>query len=40
VLDVIRENRRLELMTMGEIIGDIDWNEASDESEPLVEVIV
>jgi hypothetical protein len=25
VLEVIRANRRLELMTMGEVMGDIDW---------------
>jgi SNF2 family DNA or RNA helicase len=39
VLDVIRENRKLELMTMGEIVGDIDWSETADECEPLVEIL-
>jgi SNF2 family DNA or RNA helicase len=40
VLDVIRENRKLELMTMGEIVGDIDWEDASGkEGELVVECI-
>ncbi len=29
VLDVIRENRRLELMTMGELTENIDWEDAA-----------
>ena len=29
VLDVIRENRKLELMTMGEVTKGIDWNDAA-----------
>jgi SNF2 family DNA or RNA helicase len=38
VLEVIGENRKLELMTMGEVLGDINWEDASDENEPFVEV--
>ena len=37
VLDVIRDNRRLELMTLGEIVQDVDWNVAPD-GEPLMEL--
>jgi SNF2 family DNA or RNA helicase len=29
VLDVIRANRKLELMTMGELMQDVDWNDAA-----------
>jgi hypothetical protein len=29
VLDVIRENRRLELMTMGELTENINWEDAA-----------
>lgn len=39
VLDVIRENRRLELMSMGEIVGNIDWSGATSECESVVEVM-
>jgi SNF2 family DNA or RNA helicase len=38
VLDIIRENRKLELMTMGEVIQDINFEEASDE-EGAMEVV-
>jgi hypothetical protein len=31
VLEVIRENRKLELMTMGEITQEIDWDDAAEE---------
>ena len=33
VLDVIRENRKLELMTMGEILQGVDWKDAGEEGE-------
>jgi hypothetical protein len=31
VLDVIKDNRKLELMTMGEILEGVDWNDAATE---------
>jgi hypothetical protein len=31
VLDVIRSNRKLELMTLGEVLGDINWDEPDGE---------
>ena len=31
VTDVIRENRKLELMTMGEVLGEINWDEPQTE---------
>ena len=37
VLDVIRENRKLELMTMGEILEGVDWKAAGEEGEMSVE---
>jgi len=37
VLDVIRANRKLELMTMGEILQGVDWRDAGEEGEMLVE---
>lgn len=33
VLEVLRANRRLELMTMGEILEGVDWTDASEEGE-------
>jgi hypothetical protein len=30
VIDVIRENRKLELMTLGEVLGDINWEPTED----------
>jgi hypothetical protein len=30
VLDVIRANRKLELMTMGEVLQGVDWTDAGD----------
>jgi len=37
VLDVIRDNRRLELMTMGEIMEGVDWQDAGEEGDMCVE---
>jgi len=37
VLEVIRDNRRLELMTMGEIMEGVDWQDAGEEGEVRVE---
>ena len=37
VLDVIRANRKLELMTMGEILEGVDWKDAGEEGEMSVE---
>jgi hypothetical protein len=37
VLDVIRANRKLELMTMGEILEGVDWKAAGEEGEMSVE---
>ena len=37
VLDVIRANRKLELMTMGEILQGVDWKDAGENGEMLVE---
>lgn len=39
VLDIIRDNRKLELMTMGEITDDINWEDAA-ETEGIIEVSV
>jgi len=39
VLNVIRANRRLELMTMGEALEGLDWNDGSEEGEMSVEEI-
>ena len=39
VLDVIRDNRKLELMTMGEVMEGVDWNDASEEGEMRVEEV-
>jgi hypothetical protein len=36
VLKIIRENRKLELLTLGELVGDIDW-EAAGEGMEVVE---
>lgn len=40
VLDVIRENRKLELMTMGEVLGEVNWDEpeGADEGYTIEEV--
>lgn len=41
VINVLRENRRLELLTMGEVMGDIDWeNPKGVEGETVVEDVV
>jgi hypothetical protein len=41
VINVLRENRRLELLTMGEVMGDIDWeNPKGIEGETVVEDVV
>jgi len=37
VLDVIRANRKLELMTMGEILEGVDWKDAGEEGDISVE---
>jgi len=37
VLDVIRANRKLELMTMGEVLEGVDWKDAGEAGEMLVE---
>jgi SNF2 family DNA or RNA helicase len=37
VLRVLRDNRRLELMSMGEIMSDVDWNDSSEDGEMVVE---
>jgi len=37
VLEVIRDNRRLELMTLGEALGDINWDESGKEGELQIE---
>ena len=39
VLDVIRANRQLELMTMGEILEGVDWKDAGEEGEMSVEEV-
>jgi hypothetical protein len=39
VLDVIRANRKLELMTMGEILQGVDWRDAGEEGEMSVEEV-
>jgi hypothetical protein len=39
VLDVIRANRTLELMTMGEILHGVDWKDAGEEGEMRVEEV-
>ncbi len=39
VLDVIRANRRLELMTMGEVLQGVDWTDAAHEGEIHVEEV-
>jgi len=39
VLDVIRANRKLELMTMGEVLGGVNWNDGSEEGEMSVEEV-
>jgi len=39
VLDVIRANRKLELMTMGEILQGVDWKDAGEEGEISVEEV-
>jgi hypothetical protein len=39
VLDVIRANRRLELMTMGEVLQGVDWTDAAHEGEVHVEEV-
>ena len=33
VLNVIRDNRRLELMSMGEIMAGVNWDDASEDGE-------
>jgi SNF2 family DNA or RNA helicase len=37
VLEVIRANRKLELMTMGELLQGVDWKDAGEEGEMQVE---
>ena len=39
VLDVIRANRKLELMTMGEILQGVDWTDAGEEGVMSVEEV-
>ncbi len=36
VLEIIRNNRRLELLTMGEVMGDIEWEADTDEREAVL----
>lgn len=36
VLQVVRANRRLELMTMGEIMADVNWKDSSEDGELVV----
>jgi hypothetical protein len=40
VLEVIRANRRLELMSMGEVMGDIDWENPKGVDDELLMVDV
>jgi hypothetical protein len=40
VLEVIKENRRLELLTMGEVMGDIDWENPKGVEDGVVTVDV
>ena len=40
VLNVLQANRRLELMTMGELTANINWNDASSSGEMYVEEVV
>jgi len=40
VLRVLRENRKLELMTMGEIMAGVNWEDASEDGDMLVEEAV
>jgi hypothetical protein len=40
VLDVIHDNRRLELMTMGEFTEGVNWQDAGEEGEMHVEETV
>ncbi|MEN6367672.1 MAG: hypothetical protein ABFC88_12750 [Thermoguttaceae bacterium] len=37
VLNVLRDNRRIELLTMGEVMADVNWNDVSDDGEMLIE---
>ena len=39
VLDVIRANRKLELMTMGEVLQGVEWNNGGEEGEMSVEEV-
>jgi len=39
VLDVIRANRKLELMTMGEVLQGVDWKDAGEDGEMSVEEV-
>jgi hypothetical protein len=39
VLDVIRANRKLELMTLGEVLEGVDWTDAGDDGEMSVEEV-
>ena len=40
VLSVLRANRKLELMTMGEVMEGVDWNDASEDGEMRVEEVL
>jgi len=40
VLEVIRANRKLELMTLGEILKGVDWNDTGEGSERIIEEVV
>ena len=40
VLSVLRANRKLELMTMGEVMEGVDWNDASEEGGMRVEEVL